>query len=173
MRDTQIYNAIARDDVAYLTLCRYESNLRSLCEEEVHPMLQNTPSPLMVAAFFGSVKCFNYLFPRSDVMYSDDVPFVLKESVSFSWSLFVVYCSIAHYAAAGGNLIIMETVIEDTDADTIKAVDQYSNSPIHIAAKFGRTAIVKRLIDAEISPDCTNNEDVLFVLIGHLLISHA
>ncbi|EAY11169.1 hypothetical protein TVAG_498630 [Trichomonas vaginalis G3] len=70
-RDLEVFEAIRRDDLAYILACRPEKPLAGLLPEDAHPMLLNDPSPLMVSAFFGATKCFKYFLPRISIDYKD------------------------------------------------------------------------------------------------------
>ena len=71
-RDIEIFEAIKRDDLSYLLATRYEKILDNLLPDDTHPFLLNNPTSLMVSAFFGSLKCFNFLFKKSNIDYRDE-----------------------------------------------------------------------------------------------------
>lgn len=70
-RDLEVFEAIRRDDLAYVLSCRSEKPLAGLFAEDAHPILLNDPSPLMVSAFFGATKCFKYFLSRVSIDYKD------------------------------------------------------------------------------------------------------
>ena len=75
-RDIEIYEAIRRDDLALLMSCRPERLLSNLPPDDTNPILLQEPDSLMVAAFYGATKCFNFLRSRVSLDYTDKyVPF--------------------------------------------------------------------------------------------------
>jgi hypothetical protein len=73
LRDIELLETIRRDDLAFLLTTRYEKPLDSLLWDDCPPMLQKTPSPMMVAAYYGSQKCFNFLMNTARHDYLDEV----------------------------------------------------------------------------------------------------
>jgi hypothetical protein len=76
-RDVEVLETIRRDDLAYLLTIRHEKPLEYLIPDDVPAMLQRRPSPMMIAAFFGSQKCFNFFLGRARRDYLDQVHFAL------------------------------------------------------------------------------------------------
>ena len=70
-RDLELLETIRRDDLAYLLTTRYEKPLVGLLADDSHEMLGARPSPLMVAAFYGSTKCFKFLYEHVKRNYKD------------------------------------------------------------------------------------------------------
>lgn len=68
-RNSEIFEAIRRDDLAYLMCTRYESVLEELPRSDVPEMIRYDSTPLMIAAYFGSVKCFSFLFKKGNIDY--------------------------------------------------------------------------------------------------------
>lgn len=71
-RDVEIVESIRRDDLAYILGTRYEKPLKNLLEHDTHPMLLKSPSPMMVAAFYGATKCFEFFLKTGRLDYEDD-----------------------------------------------------------------------------------------------------
>jgi hypothetical protein len=84
LRDLELLEAIRRDDLAYVLTTRYEKPLEALLGDDTPIMLSSLPSPMMVAAFFGSSKSFNFFFRTSRIDYRDHygVYFVFIVTVS-------------------------------------------------------------------------------------------
>lgn len=70
LRDSETYEAIRRDDLGYLMCTRYESVLEFVVTLDTPELLRCDASPLMVAAYFGSVKCFSFLYKKGNVDYT-------------------------------------------------------------------------------------------------------
>ena len=69
LRNNEIYEAIRRDDVAYLMGTRCESILELLIDSDIPDMLKCDVTPLMVAAYYGSFKCFSFLLKKGNTDY--------------------------------------------------------------------------------------------------------
>lgn len=126
VRDTEILEAIRRDDLSYLITTRYQGPLHYLDPEDTHTMLMDHPSALMVAAFYGATKCFKFLLNKLDTNYRDR-----KKR------------HIIHFVAAGGNLSLFSFC--EGGRLTNDVFDVEDNTPLHYAAKFGRVAIVQAI----------------------------
>ena len=62
--------------------------------------------------------------------------------IHFSFSYFFSnHRHVLHFAAAGGNLSIFQSLSQGVH--TVKYLDKEQNTPLHYAAKYGRVAIVK------------------------------
>ena len=70
-RDLEIMQAIMRDDVAYLMMMRHGSVLEILFSDDTPPILALRPYPIMVAAYYGATKCFNFLLNTNQVRQAD------------------------------------------------------------------------------------------------------
>jgi hypothetical protein len=75
-RDMELLEAIRRDDLASVLTSRYEKPLDSLQIDDTPVMLRQWPSPIMIASYFGSVKCFDFFFHKANIDYLDRVLFV-------------------------------------------------------------------------------------------------
>ena len=135
VRDTEILEAIRRDDLSYLMTTRYQGPLYYLDPEDTHPMLMDRPSALMVAAFYGATKCFRFLLNKLDTNYRDK-----KKRHTI------------HFVAAGGNLSLFSFC--EGGSSTNDVYDSEDNTPLHYASKFGRVAIVQAIC----SQGCTVKE---------------
>jgi len=135
-RDIEIHEAIRRDDLSYLMNTRHEKILEYMLVDDVHPMLTDKPSTLMIAAFYGSTRCFKYLFNDEQYDYKDE-----RVLLRFLMNLLFLLRHCIHYAAAGGNLSIFLNFESDSSLNSV--YDQNGNTPLHYAAKFGRLSIVQ------------------------------
>ena len=72
-KDSELLEAIQNDDLAFVTSARFEKPLEGLLPEDSPQLLLNIPTPLMVAAYYGSIKCFNYFKKVIDVNARDQV----------------------------------------------------------------------------------------------------
>jgi ankyrin repeat protein len=88
------------------------------------PILSSAPTLLQVSAFFGSSRCFRYLFTMSANYRTVDA----------------AGCSILHFASAGGSLELL-SMLQSTDLDWAKC-DRAGNSCVHYAAMFNHLNIV-------------------------------
>ena len=71
LRDCELIEAIRRDDLAYVMSTRYEKPLEALILDDMPTIVLSIPSPIMVAAFFGSTKCFNFFINEDKLDYLD------------------------------------------------------------------------------------------------------
>ncbi|OHT09697.1 hypothetical protein TRFO_21320 [Tritrichomonas foetus] len=75
---------------------------------------------------------------------------------------FIIYRHLLHFAAAGGNLLIFNSLLNLPKFN--EQVDAYGNTPLHYAAKFGRSAIVQLI--------CDENADIMRKNKNGFLASH-
>jgi hypothetical protein len=71
LRDLELLEAIRRDDLAYVLTTRYEKPLEGLLSDDTPSMLTYVPSPMMVAAFLGSTKSFDFFLRTGRIDYRD------------------------------------------------------------------------------------------------------
>ena len=71
LRDFELLEAIRRDDLAYVLSTRYEKPLEGLLQDNVPNIFLEIPSPMMVAAYYCSKKCFNFFTQSSNINYLD------------------------------------------------------------------------------------------------------
>lgn len=71
LRDFELLEAIRRDDLAYVLTTRYEKPLEGLLSDDAPSIFLQFPSPMMVAAYFGSIKCFEFFTHTGKVDYLD------------------------------------------------------------------------------------------------------
>lgn len=85
-RDLEIVQAIRRDDISFLMMTRCETGLECLFSDDAPIMFAHIPFPIMIAAYYGATKCFNYLFSTTQIKRIDqfgvsfsfiDTPFTL------------------------------------------------------------------------------------------------
>ena len=123
-----VIDAILLDDLsAFVDVITDEelANKRFIIVSQKLPsILNNAPPLLSVAAFFGATEICNYLISMG-----------VKQDVPDEGGL-----SIAHFAAAGGNLSIFKDFVK---TENYSDTDDSMNFPIHYAALMGRTDIVK------------------------------
>jgi hypothetical protein len=72
-RDLELLEAIRRDDLSAVLSTRHEKPLDSLNLDDTPEMLCHWPYSIMVAAYFGSTKCFNYFFRTANLDCTDRV----------------------------------------------------------------------------------------------------
>lgn len=72
-RDYELYNAIKNDDLSYVVSLRSEKPLDSLYGYDIPEIFKHVTYPIMVAAYFGSKKVFNFYSNNSDFDVVDDV----------------------------------------------------------------------------------------------------
>jgi len=83
-RDVELLEAIRRDDLAYVLTTRYEKPFSHLFVDDTPSILMDLPSPLMVAAYFGALKCFNFFnSKKKNSDYTDTVCFCTYFGVCF------------------------------------------------------------------------------------------
>jgi hypothetical protein len=86
-RESEIYEALRRDDLGLLVASRFEGALSYLPSSDIPELLRGPVTPLMVAAYYGSFRCFNFLVKRMNTntftvsFFFDSVSFCLKMSV--------------------------------------------------------------------------------------------
>lgn len=68
LRDIELFEAIRRDDLSTIVSSQSLDIVRNLMVDDLPDMLANHPSFLMVAAYYGSTKCFNYIFEKSQTL---------------------------------------------------------------------------------------------------------
>ena len=68
LRDIELFEAIRRDDLSTIVSSQSLDIVRNLMVDDLPDMLINHPSFLMVAAYYGSTKCFNYIFEKSQTL---------------------------------------------------------------------------------------------------------
>jgi hypothetical protein len=83
-RDTELLEAIRRDDLASVLTTRHEKPLDCLQTDDTPPMLRQWPSPAMIAAFYGSLKCFDFFFRKGRIDYTDRVTLLFIMSLFFA-----------------------------------------------------------------------------------------
>jgi hypothetical protein len=94
-RNTEVLEAIRRDDLAFLMSTRYEAILDCLLASDTPEMLREPCTALMVAAYFGAVRCFYFLVKRSNVEVRTAVCLgVTKSLYNFSLVCFLVMMSL-------------------------------------------------------------------------------
>jgi hypothetical protein len=87
-RELDMIEAIRRDDLAYVLTIRPQARFTHLMFDDTPLLLMNAPSPAMVAAYFGSTKCFNFLYDSESSKYLDQVSFFkMKFLVLFQTTL--------------------------------------------------------------------------------------
>jgi ankyrin len=131
IRDRELLESIRRDDLAYVLSTRYEKPFEALLPDDTPPILSNTPSPIQVAAYFGSTKCFNFYLRSGRTDYRDQCG---RHTV--------------HFAAAGGALSIFTSLLNSPQI--FQTADVSGNTALHYAAHYGRKAIVQ-LICAQVA----------------------
>jgi len=82
-RDSEVFEVIRRDDLAYLITTRHEKPLDGLCPDDTPPILRGAPSAPMVAAFCGAMKCFHFLMRSCSRDYVDADVFFAFYGVPF------------------------------------------------------------------------------------------
>ena len=85
-----LYETIRQDNLSHLLSTRYETFDRCLVPEDTPIMLQDNPTPIMVAAFYGSTHCFAFLTKKSNI-YDVDVYFFLLEFAFYFQCYFLVF----------------------------------------------------------------------------------
>jgi hypothetical protein len=61
VRECEIYESLRRDDLSSIMSSRYEGLLSSLPKSDLPDMFRGQVTTLMVAAYFGSYRCFRFL----------------------------------------------------------------------------------------------------------------
>ena len=174
LKDIELYEALRRDDLVTVISGLFDSLLNELSPDDTPEMLLSNPSSIMVAAFFGSTKCFNFLFNRVNIHYAD-VSFNIFKKFFFlfhsSSSIFLFLIKfffifshrvIFHFAAAGGNMMIFNSLMKFQRIN--EKYDMYGNTPLHYACKYARVPIVQMI--------CSHSSNVLHSNINGLLASH-
>lgn len=124
-RTMELFEAIRRDDLASLVMCLHDDVLHCLVPDDTPQILLDKPYPIMVAAYYGSIRCFTYLASKGQDKKLDS-----KNRHTF------------HFAAAGGNMVIFQFLKAKIDS-YYDIFDEFGNTPLHYAAKYARTAIVQ------------------------------
>ena len=95
LKDIELYEALRRDDLVTVISGLFDSLLNELSPDDTPEMLLSNPSSIMVAAFFGSTKCFNFLFNRVNIHYAD-VSFNIFKKFFFFISLIEFHFSFSY-----------------------------------------------------------------------------
>lgn len=139
IRDYEVFFAIKNDNLAYIMTARAEKPLMNLPQEDTPLILLNNVTPVQCAAFYSSTKCYFYL--------KSQAPYISPSETKLS---------LIHFAAAGGNEIIINSILQDITK--LNEIDAFGNSPLHYAAKYDRLNAVKILLEKGAVPDVKNNE---------------
>lgn len=75
LREIELFEALRRDDLTTVMSAQYQRVIKSLIKEDTPDFLLAHPSTLMIAAYFSSTHCFNFLFTKFDTLDYHDVFF--------------------------------------------------------------------------------------------------
>ena len=75
LREIELFEALRRDDLSTVMSSQYQRILKTLSREDTPEFILPNPSTLMVAAYFSSVHCFNFLLAKFDSLDFHDVFF--------------------------------------------------------------------------------------------------
>lgn len=95
LRDFELLEAIRRDDLAYVLTTRYEKPLEGLLSDDTPNLFLQFPSPMMVAAYFGSIKCFEFFTHTGKVDYLDAFVLFFFFIYKIPFYFFIVIASIS------------------------------------------------------------------------------
>lgn len=173
LREIELFEALRRDDLSTVMSSQYQRVFKTLTREDTPEFILPNPSTLMVAAYFGSIHCFNFLITKFDSLdfrdvffynfFNKELQFFLNRVFIYFFIkfLFLIYRHVLHFAAAGGNMEIFNKLMIKKMPKINNEIDQYQNTPLHYAAKFGRVSIVRLLCSHGVNVKCRNIDGFL------------
>lgn len=75
LREVELFEALRRDDLSTVMSAQYQRVIKNVMREDTPDFLLQNPSTLMIAAYFSSTHCFNFLFNKFDTLDYHDVFF--------------------------------------------------------------------------------------------------